>query len=163
MGFAASLAGANADTWGTELGILNPGQPRLITTYKPVPKGTSGGVSLVGTIAGLGGSALIGGIAILCQLIGWAPESMLPLWVQFLIITGAGFLGSVVDSLLGATLQGIYYCPVCSKETERHPHHTCGTLTHLARGMKWLNNDWVNTACTLSAGLIGLLLTLILQ
>jgi uncharacterized protein (TIGR00297 family) len=49
VGFAASLAGANADTWATELGMLNPRQPLLLTTLQRVPRGTSGGVSLVGT------------------------------------------------------------------------------------------------------------------
>jgi uncharacterized membrane protein len=48
------------------------------------------------------------------------------------------------DSLLGATIQAIYYCPLCHKETERHPLHTCGTSTSQRRGWYWLNNDLVN-------------------
>src|SRR5215210_4729718 len=60
VGFAASLAAVNADTWGTELGVLNPTLPRLITDLrKRVEKGTSGGVSLFGTLASLSGSAVI--------------------------------------------------------------------------------------------------------
>ena len=50
IGFAASLAAVNADTWATELGVLNPTPPRMITDLgKRVEKGTSGGVSLFGT------------------------------------------------------------------------------------------------------------------
>jgi uncharacterized protein (TIGR00297 family) len=154
--FAASLAGANADTWGTELGVLNPQQPVLLTTLKRVPQGTSGGVSLIGTLAALAGSALVAGMAVLVDQLGWAPAPGLPLLKVFVAITVGGLLGSLVDSLLGATLQALYFCPNCEKQTEKHPLHICGTQTVHQRGLTWLNNDWVNFICTLSAALIGL-------
>jgi len=160
VGFAASLAGANADTWATELGILNPRQPILLTTFRRVPQGTSGAVSLVGSLAALSGSALVGIIAILVGGLGWAPGVGRPAWLVLILITAAGFLGSFVDSLLGATLQSVYFCPACEKQTEKHPIHTCGTPTVQARGLTWLTNDWVNFACTLSAALVGMLVIL---
>ena len=162
IGFAASLAGANADTWGTELGVLNPGQPLLLTTFKRVPKGTSGGVSLVGSLAAFAGAGLVGGAAVLVSFLRWVPAAQNPLWIQFAIITVAGFLGAMVDSFLGATFQGIYFCPQCGKETEHYPRHSCGAPTSLKRGSKWLNNDGVNFACTFTAGILGMLLNLIL-
>jgi len=162
LGFAASFAGANADTWGTELGVLNPREPVLLITLKRVPRGTSGAVSLVGTLSALAGSALVAGAAVLSTALGWTPTTGLPLWQQFLIITAAGWLGSLVDSLLGATLQAVYFCPRCQKQTERHPEHYCGEKTHRQRGLPWLNNDWVNTACTASAALTAIFLGLIL-
>jgi uncharacterized membrane protein len=55
--------------------------------------------------------------------------------------------GSLFDSLLGATVQAIYFCPKDQKETERQPLHTCGTETVHLRGWEWLNNDWVNFGC----------------
>src|SRR6185369_8114043 len=62
--FAASLAAVNADTWATELGVLNPNPPRMITNpNKIVEKGTSGGISILGTFASLAGAALIGLLA----------------------------------------------------------------------------------------------------
>jgi uncharacterized protein (TIGR00297 family) len=61
LGFAAALAASNADTWATELGVLNPHLPRLIThPSRIVEKGTSVGISLVGTLAALAGAGLIG-------------------------------------------------------------------------------------------------------
>ncbi len=157
LGFAASLAAVNADTWATELGILNPTAPRLITNLrKSVEKGTSGGVSVIGTLAALAGAGLIGILA--------ASFYPLPLdrpWEGFfplaLLVTLAGLLGSLLDSWLGATAQAIYYCPACQKETERYPHHACGAQTHQIRGWPWLNNDWVNFACAA----LGAVLTIV--
>src|SRR5215213_2647533 len=152
IGFAASLAAVNADTWATELGILNPTPPRMITDLrKQVEKGTSGGISLFGTLASLLGSAVIALPAILLSPAGTLNTT------TFLLITGAGLAGSLFDSLLGATVQAMYYCPADQKETERHPRHTCGTETIHIRGWKWLNNDWVNFAC----GALGVLIALV--
>ena len=152
MAFAASLAAVNADTWSTELGVLNPHPPRMITNPgRVVEKGTSGGISLVGTLAALSGSALIG---ILAALFAPAPVT----WMMGVWVTLAGFLGSLFDSLLGATVQAIYHCPNCDKETERHPLHTCGTVTLHKRGFTWLNNDLVNLGCAVFAILFVLLI-----
>ncbi len=138
VGFAASLAAVNADTWATELGVLSPTPPRMITNLrKRVEKGTSGGVSLSGTGASLLGSAAI------ALLAAWFTGD----WSLFPLITFAGLAGSLFDSFLGATVQAMYYCPTDKKETEKHPLHTCGTETVHIRGWKWLNNDWINFAC----------------
>jgi len=148
--FAASVAAVNADTWATEIGVLSPDLPRLITNGKPVDRGTSGGISLFGTLAALAGSALVSLLAVLIR------PSGSPGWVvAFLIFTSSGLLGALLDSLLGATVQGIYYCPRCGKETERHPLHLCGTQTGLIRGWNWLNNDLVNVACAASGALLA--------
>lgn len=144
---AGALAAANADTWATELGVLSAVKPRLITTGKVVETGTSGGVTLPGSLASLGGAAFI---ALLAVLFPPAGAGLSPLGV-FGLVTVGGVLGSAVDSLLGATVQAVYTCPQCAKETERHPLHTCGTPTLPLRGWRWLKNDGVNAACTLSA------------
>ncbi len=148
IGFAASLAAVNADTWATELGVLNPNPPRMIINLKKVvEKGTSGGISLVGTFASLLGALIIALPAAL-----FADN-----WTLFPLITLAGFSGSLFDSLLGGTVQAMYYCPTDDKETEKHPLHTCGTETVHIRGWKWLDNDLVNFAC----GMAGVLISLI--
>ncbi len=138
LGFAASLAAVNADTWATELGVLNPNPPRMITNLtKVVEKGTSGGISIVGTLASLTGSALIAFLA----------SFMTGDWSLLPVVTFAGLAGSLFDSLLGGTVQAMYFCPTHQKETEKHPLHTCGTPTTHIRGWTWLDNDWVNFAC----------------
>ncbi len=149
VGFAAALAAVNADTWATELGVLNPTPPRMITNLgKRVEKGTSGGISLFGTLASLLGAAIIS-----------LPASLMTdNWSLLPIVTLAGLFGSLFDSLLGATVQAMYYCPTDQKETEKHPLHTCGTQTVHIRGWKWLDNDWVNFAC----GAFGVVVALFL-
>jgi uncharacterized protein (TIGR00297 family) len=152
LAFAASLAAVNADTWATELGVLNPHPPRMITNLgKVVEKGTSGGISVFGTLASLTGAGLIGLLAV---FVSPSPVSFsTAFWV-----TLAGLLGSLFDSLLGATIQAIYHCPTCNKETERHPAHTCGSQTTLLRGLPWLDNDLVNLGCSLFAVLFALVI-----
>jgi uncharacterized protein (TIGR00297 family) len=49
--FVGTMATVNADTWGTEIGVLSPTMPRLVTNGQPVPVGTSGGVTSLGTLA----------------------------------------------------------------------------------------------------------------
>lgn len=151
LGFAASLAAVNADTWATELGVLSPHPPRRITSWQIVEKGASGGITLLGTSAALIGSALI---ALPGAFLPPLPISH-PL-LTFLLITLAGLIGSLIDSLLGDTLQAIYFCPRCRKETEHFPRHRCGTATLRLRGLPWLDNDGVNLACALSAALLAL-------
>jgi uncharacterized protein (TIGR00297 family) len=156
LAFAASLAAVNADTWATELGVLNPHPPRMITNFgRVVEKGTSGGISLAGTLASLAGSSVIGLLAALVYPSPDYPTGTMSLTIG-LSVTLAGFLGSLFDSLLGATIQAIYHCPTCNKETERHPLHTCGTQTTLKRGWSWLNNDMVNLGCSVFAVLVVL-------
>lgn len=157
VAFAASLAAVNADTWATELGVLSQVAPRLITTGKKVERGTSGGVSGWGSLAAFLGALFIAILAVLVWPGSAGQPSLVNQLIRLAVISLAGLLGSMVDSLLGATLQAIYHCPVCNKETERHPLHTCGSPTTLQRGLKWLNNDWVNTACALTGALAALL------
>lgn len=155
LAFVGAMAAVNADTWATELGVLSRSQPRLITTLRPVAVGESGAVSGLGLAASLAGALLIGLAAALFS----PPEQFISLLAAAAL---GGLAGSLIDSLLGATLQAIYWCPICEKETERHPEHTCGTETTLQRGWAWLENDRVNFACSLvgalAAALIGLAL-----
>ena len=90
-----ALAAAQADTWATEIGARSSARPRLITTGRRVPRGTSGGVTLLGTAGGVAGAALM-------ALVGLSAG--LPLSVLVGAVIG-GIVGMHVDSLLGATVQ----------------------------------------------------------
>jgi uncharacterized membrane protein len=129
--------------------VLSAGKPRLITTGKRVPRGTSGGISLLGSLIALIAAL---GIATLAWLLGMPNITVIPL------ITLCGLAGSFVDSALGATVQAIYYCPKCKKETERYPFHFCGTPTTLHRGWHWLDNDWVNFLSATFSALLAVVL-----
>jgi uncharacterized protein (TIGR00297 family) len=149
---AGAFAAVNADTWATELGVLNLRPPRLITTGKQVEVGASGGVTWLGTAASLGGATFIGLLAGLGALIlgqGWAVAGAL-----LLAAMAGGVAGSLFDSLLGATVQAIYWCEACQKETERTVHR-CGTHTRRLRGWPWLSNDLVNFVASAVGALIA--------
>ncbi len=143
-GYVGAFATATADTWATELGTLSNQPPRLITTGKRIAPGTSGGITPLGTgVAAIGATAL-GLFYALLQRQRYITLSLIGLI--------SGLAGSLFDSLLGATVQAMYYCPVCKKETERHIHN-CGTQTIPLRGISWMNNDVVNfLATTFGAG-----------
>jgi uncharacterized membrane protein len=80
---------------------------------------------------------------------GWAAAGVL-----LLAATAGGLAGSLFDSLLGATLQAIYWCDACQKETEREVHR-CGTDTRLLRGWSWLGNDLVNFLASIMGALVA--------
>ncbi len=151
--FVGVMATVTADTWATELGTLSATPPRLITSGRVVEVGTSGGVSPLGTGVSLAGGLLIGlTVALLGPLAGILPWGATP--VVALVGALSGAAGSLLDSLMGATVQQIYYCDTCAKETERRVHR-CGTTTRPLRGWGWVNNDLVNLLSSLGGGLVA--------
>jgi len=139
-GAAGAIAAAAADTWATEIGAYSPFPPRLITSGKRVTRGTSGGITALGTLGGVAGALTI---AWLAHVLG--PRGMAP---GFAILTGAGVVGMLADSLLGAKLQGKYECPACDARFERG-NTVCHEPVRLTSGWRWLDNDGVNLAATL--------------
>jgi uncharacterized protein (TIGR00297 family) len=141
---AGALAASAADTWATEIGTLARGSPRSMRTLLLVPPGTSGGVSVTGTIAMVAGAAFI---AALAGLFHW-PHS---------VVLGAllgGIAGAVADTALGATLQERRRCLGCGEHTERMIH-VCGSRTRRAGGIGGLNNDVVNFLATVVGGSVA--------
>jgi uncharacterized protein (TIGR00297 family) len=143
---AGALSAANADTWATEIGVLSSRVPRLITTGVQVDPGTSGAVSRLGTAASLVGALLIGVLAALGALVQGAPFSAAIGLLAAATVGGA--IGSLVDSLLGASVQAVYWCSACGRETESRVHH-CGARTLPLRGSRHIGNDLVNFIASL--------------
>ncbi|PGH18464.1 hypothetical protein AJ79_00534 [Helicocarpus griseus UAMH5409] len=121
VGIVANYAAVAADTFSSELGILSKSQPRLITSWilRRVPRGTNGGVTLAGLLAGALGAFIIGVTSMLLPFCsfdrltgstkpafeggaswGWKEKY---LWVA--AVTAWGTLGSLLDSILGGLLQ----------------------------------------------------------
>ncbi|OCA91111.1 hypothetical protein A8F94_04425 [Bacillus sp. FJAT-27225] len=131
--FASAIASSNSDTWASEIGPLSGKEPFSILTWRRAERGTSGAVSLLGTTAGVAGSAVIAIAAVL--------------FFELEITTGLlififGFLGNVMDTVLGAYAQAMYSCSVCGMETEKRYH--CGHRTRKIKGIGFLDNDLVN-------------------
>ncbi len=140
--FAGAFAAASADTWATEIGTLAKGEPRSILTLKPLAPGLSGGITWQGSLAQVGGAAIVALIAMQFRVV--------PFWPVLI----GGVAGSLADSLLGATLQTLRYCPQCQRDCETNPH-VCGTPTTVRRGLGWFDNDAVNFAATLCGALVA--------
>ena len=153
--FLGAIGTVNADTWATELGILSRQTPRLLTNGKKVPAGTSGGVTVVGTLAALGGGLFIGLVAWGLGGVWLNGEALPAAGRPVVLIAGLGGLaGALFDSLLGATLQSMYRCDMCGQETERTA--CCAKPTRHLRGLPWLNNDWVNFSSAIMGALAAL-------
>lgn len=151
--FLGALAAATADTWATEIGLLARHAPRLITTLRPVPPGTSGGVTPLGLLASALGAAVIGGV--------WGcfrsrPRGLAELGRASSAALLVGLAGSLVDSLLGATVQAGYVCPVCASTVEVPVDATCAAQATLEAGWPWVDNDVVNAGATLAGAAAGL-------
>ena len=143
-GFVGSFAAAAADTWGTEIGTAFRRPTRLLAVGPRVPSGTSGGMSVPGTL----GAALGAVVVVASAVAAGAPgERQLELAAG---VACGGLLAAVLDSALGATVQARYRQPDGTL-TERSTSPT-GPL-ELATGVRWVNNDAVNLACTAFGGL----------
>ncbi len=169
-----ALASANADTWATELGVLSRSAPRLITNLgRTVEAGTSGGITLTGTLAAAGGAFVIGlaylASGLIARLFNFNDQSATmfalfntrtsPVGQSIGLLAGAlvgGLAGSLLDSLLGATVQVMYYSSRRHKPTERKTERD-GAANQFVRGWHWMNNDWVNFLSTLGGAAISAL------
>lgn len=150
---AAGFSAATADTWSSEIGVLSKQQPVLITSIftqrQQISPGLSGGVTRLGTAAGMTGA--IGTAALSFALFNGIYLS------TALLIAAAGFAGTLLDSILGATIQAQYRDLKSSLDTERQ-----GTHNPLVRGYNWCSNDAVNAIITTVSSIIVFLVLIML-
>lgn len=158
--FIGIMATVTADTWATEIGSLSTKAPRSVLNGKVLTVGTSGGVSLLGSIAAAAGGAMIGGFAwVLKALSGSSGDiqvRVLLIWILLGLV--AGLVGAFTDSLLGASIQVMYKCQVCGKEVEVLQH--CDQPTIVFRGWLRMNNDAVNVWSSVVGGLVACIIGL---
>lgn len=141
----------NGDTWSSEIGVLSDAQPLLITTFKPVRKGTNGGVTKVGLLAAIAAGSVIGLAFVVVGFFTTKCTNDVAL-KQLLVIplsAVAGLCGSVIDSILGATLQFSGFCSVRNKVVGKP-----GPTVKKISGLSILDNNAVN--------LVSILLTTLL-
>jgi len=189
VGCIASYAAANADTWASEIGILSKTSPRSIVTGKPLEAGMSGGVTRLGfniSFVGAGVIALlffagltlydIFSIEVFPGILALSSvKTAVVSAIATVIIAFAGFLGSITDSFLGATIQAQYRDEKTGNITERAKQYetTPDSLitgkekgknaaskkvkNHHIRGFRWMSNDTVNFISIIVASSLAVL------
>ncbi|XP_049873382.1 transmembrane protein 19 [Pectinophora gossypiella] len=152
MGVLGVFACCNGDTWASELGtVLSKSDPYLVTTFKRVPKGTNGGITAVGTFFSTVGGFVIG-LSQYLAVLYFADRSLLmyapPQWPMIVLGAVAGFLGSLIDSILGATLQ---YSGL--NKDGKIVSYSSQTVKYIS-GVNVLDNHSVNLITTVIMGML---------
>ena len=137
--FLASISAAMSDTWATEIGKISRNRPISILNFKPMDHSLSGGITRIGIIGSLLGSSLFG-FTIWCVI-------PMPSVIVYGIIL-CGFVGSVFDSILGATIQAKYE----TQTGEIIESDQDGAV--FISGISWVNNDMVNLMNTVFAPIL---------
>jgi len=129
----ASLSVSTADTWASEIGIFLRGRTYDILRFRPIAVGASGGVSLGGTLGGLLGAVCLSSLGMLYYRLDN------PFYNGFYTLVLAGFIGMLLDSVLGALVQARYQDPETGAITD-----VPVPGARLYSGVAWMTNDWVN-------------------
>jgi uncharacterized protein (TIGR00297 family) len=150
-----ALAAASADTWSTEVGTLWGGRARSILTWRPVATGMSGGVTWLGSLAGIFGALVVAGLAV-----WW--HSLPPFGPVAIAVVAGGVAGGIADSVLGTTMQARRWCEHCKEWTERRVH-PCSYRTVHASGFRWMTNSHTNAAATLVGAVSAVVIARVLR
>ena len=158
---------ANADTWASELGIASTKEPVLITTFKTVPKGTNGGVTLFGTCMSICGGCFITIVEIICNVIkGTNDVTMHMISIKIIVGCVIGFVGSLLDSIIGAVFQMTIYNTKTKQIVEQQEYMSMSKTERnifYVNGKDVLSNSQVNLiTCIISSVICGVLCYLIL-
>lgn len=157
VAFAGALAAATADTWATEIGGRSRARPRRLGFGPPVPPGVSGGMTRLGTGAAVAGASVLAGVVTLASLVPGGPGAGIAAPRLLIAITAGGLAGALVDSLLGGTVQGAY----AAADGTEVPDDLVrlGRRGRLVRGWRWVTNDTVNLAATVTGAAVAATMT----
>ena len=150
----SALCCSCGDTWASEVGSVVGGTPRLITTWQRVPQGTNGGITGVGILCSIAGGLVLG-VAYFVTLVvfldvGGFDNISLTSQLPVVLVGGvAGLFGSVVDSLLGATVQYSGYSDKLGKVVSK----PAPGVRHIS-GVDILDNHAVNFVSSLITALV---------
>lgn len=152
----SSLACCCGDTWASEIGSVVGGTPRLITTWRRVPKGTNGGVTLIGTLCSIAGGLVVGIAYWIAEtvfvFVSGDSGNIISPWLQYpyaIIGAASGLFGSLVDSILGATVQYSGY----SEKLDKVVNSPGEGVKHIS-GLNILDNHSVNFLSSLITALV---------
>ncbi len=146
-----AISTSNSDTWASEIGAMSKGKTVYILNFKTAPKGVSGVVSGLGTLASLLGALFMG--LVFVGLYAITQPTTLTQFLYFgFIVTLCGFLGNLIDSYLGALIQAKYRGVDTGTYTENRwlPNEK----VILASGLALITNDMVNLLSAMSASLL---------
>lgn len=149
--YAVALTECLADSLASDVGVLSKNDPIDLCRFKRIKRGLSGGVSLLGTLAALGGCVFMSLFTII--FFGLVPK-------YFLSVLLIPMLGVTVDSILGSLLQAKFTCKVCGKLTEKPVH--CDTQCELTGGVRFMTNNAVNLISNLVTAAVAVLVLIIL-
>lgn len=141
--YYAVIGTSLSDTLASSLGTLSKKSPVNPLTFKKMKKGESGAISFLGVNA-----SILGGI-----IIGLVYYYVTYDVMNYLLIIVMTFVGTYIDSILGAFFQGKYVCSVCDKQVEVNYH--CNKNTKLIKGYSWMTNDTVNLLNNISVFIIS--------
>ena len=160
IAFLTSVAAAMSDTIATEIGLLSPSKPRLISNLsRTVEPGTSGGVTPLGEAVSFGSSLGIALLGALFAIVGRGTSISIVSGAISIVV--GGVFGSTFDSILGATVQGSRRCVVCGALTENRRHH--GKEATLVKGLSFIDNNVVNFLGILSGVVVSVVVYVLIK
>ena len=134
---ALSMAASTSDTWASEIGSFSSDIPYGLICRKSITRGLSGGVTRLGLWASFWGSTLIS-LTYFAMMMMMSGYRLNLLFMAILCCLG-GFMGSIVDSVLGELVQAKYLDDHLEVVESKHNHHE-----KLIHGYSWLDNNMVN-------------------
>ncbi len=149
--YAVALTECLADSLASDVGVLSKSDPIDLCRFHRIPRGLSGGVSLLGTLAALAGCVFMSVFTVI--FFGFNPK-------YFLSILVLPMIGVTLDSVLGSLLQAKYVCRVCARPTEKPIH--CDQPSLHAGGLKFITNNAVNLISNVVTAAVAVLVLIIL-